>query len=54
MDGFSRLIASLRYIDSTQEVKWNSLHAGIGKNEGIGSGIIDIMYINVTFFLSLH
>ena len=50
MDGFFVLDCSLPYVDSTQEVKWNSLHAGIGKNEGIGSGIIHIMYINVTFF----
>ena len=33
MDGFSLLNGSLGYVDSTQEVEWNSLHAerGIGK-----------------------
>jgi hypothetical protein len=30
MDGFSVLYGSFGYGDSTQEVKWNSLHAGRG------------------------
>ena len=50
MDGFSVLYASLAYVDSTQEVKGNSLHAGIGKKRGKGSGI---MHISLLFSNSL-
>ena len=49
MDGFSLLNGSLGYVDSTQEVEWKSLHAGIGKMEGEGSGIIHIRYIDISF-----
>jgi hypothetical protein len=45
MDGFSVLNGSLGYEDSTQEVKWNSLHAERGIGKGKGSGIIHIWYI---------
>ena len=49
MNGFSLLNGSLEYVDSIQEVEWNSFHAGIGKMEGEGSGIIHIRYIDISF-----
>jgi hypothetical protein len=45
MDGFSVLDGSLGYVDSTQEVEWNSLHAQRGIEKGKVSGIIHIWYI---------
>ena len=51
LDGFTVLNASLAYEDSTQEVKYNFLHAGIGKMEGEGSGIMHITYINIILCL---
>jgi hypothetical protein len=38
MDDFSVLAGPLGYVDSTKEVKWNSLHVlrGIGKGKGMG------------------
>ena len=45
MGGFSTLNDYLGYVDGTQEVEWNFFHAGIGKNEGKGSGIMHITYI---------
>ena len=44
MDDFSVLDGPLGYVDSTGEVKWNSLHAGRGIGKGKGSGIIHIWY----------
>ena len=49
MDGFSLLSASLGYVDSSQEVEWNSLHAERGIRKGEGSGIIHISYIKLNF-----
>ena len=49
MDGFSLLNGSLGYVDSTQEVEWNSLHAERGIRKGKGSGIMHIRYIKLTF-----
>ena len=45
MDDFSALDGLLGYEDSTQEIKWNSLHAERGIGKGKGSGIIHIWYI---------
>ena len=50
MDGFSLLSASLGYVDSSQEVEWNSLHAERGIGKGEGSGIMHIRYIKLNFF----
>ena len=49
MDGFSLLNGSLGYVDSTQEVEWNSLHAerGIGKEGKIAT--IHATFIKRTF-----
>ena len=46
MNGFSLLNGSLEYVDSIQEVEWNSFHAGIGKMEGEGLGIMHISLYN--------
>ena len=45
MDDFSTLDGPLGYVDCTQEVKPNSLHAERGIGKGKGSGIIHIWYI---------
>ena len=50
MDGFSLLNGSLGYVDSTQEVEWNSLHAERGIRKGKGSGIMHIRYIKLSFW----
>ena len=50
MGGFSTLNDYLGYVDGTQEVEWNFFHAGIGKNEGKGSGIMHITYISLIFW----
>jgi hypothetical protein len=45
MDNFSGPGGPLGYVESTQEVEWNSLHAERGIGKGEGSGIMHIRYI---------